>query len=133
MLRAAPGLSPRQKAAVVVRVMLADGADLEGIELVVIPTLYPSGGEKQLIRILTGREVPTRGIPADAGVICQNVGTAAAIADAIIDGKPLEEARDFAIPNAALNWIEHTAGSWRLLAWADESHLTDALDELPGS
>ena len=48
-------------------------------------------------------------------------------------GKPLEGARDFAIPNAALNWIEHTAGSWRLLAWADESHLTDALDELPGS
>ena len=55
------------------------------------------------------------------------------IAHRLATGKPLEEARDFAIPNAALNWIEHTAGSWRLLAWADESHLTDALDELPGS
>ena len=55
------------------------------------------------------------------------------IAHRLATGKPLEGARDFAIPNAALNWIEHTAGSWRLLAWADESHLTDALDELPGS
>ena len=55
------------------------------------------------------------------------------IAHRLATGKPLEGARDFAIPNAALNWIEHTAGSWRLLAWADESHLTDALDELLGS
>ncbi len=49
----------------------------------------------------------------------------------LASGKGLEAARDFAIPNAALNWIEHTAGSWHLLAWADESHLRGALDELP--
>ena len=55
------------------------------------------------------------------------------IAHRLATGKPLEAMRDFAIPNAALNWIEHTAGSWRLLAWADESHLADALDELPGT
>lgn len=48
-------------------------------------------------------------------------------------GEPLETPRSFAIPNAALNWIEHTAGAWRLLAWADERHLRDALDELPGA
>lgn len=48
-------------------------------------------------------------------------------------GQPLETARDFPIPNAALNWIEHSAGSWRLIAWADESHLHGALDELPGT
>lgn len=48
-------------------------------------------------------------------------------------GGPLERARDFAIPNAALNWIERSAGSWKLLAWADESHLAGALDELPGT
>ncbi|MDX1801384.1 MAG: electron transport complex subunit RsxC [Marinobacter sp.] len=58
-------------------------------EVVVIPTRYPSGGEKQLIQILTGREVPHGGIPADIGVICQNVGTAAAVARAIHQGEPL--------------------------------------------
>jgi electron transport complex protein RnfC len=57
--------------------------------VVTIPTLYPSGGEKQLIRILTGKEVPSHGIPAQIGIVCQNVGTAAAIADAVLDGKPL--------------------------------------------
>nr|WP_242482317.1 electron transport complex subunit RsxC [Thiocystis violacea] len=58
-------------------------------EVVAIPTLYPSGGEKQLIRILTGKEVPTNGIPAQIGIVCQNVGSAAAVADAVLDGRPL--------------------------------------------
>lgn len=53
------------------------------------------------------------------------------IAHRLATGQPLETAREFAIPNAALNWIEHTAGSWKLIAWADESHLQGALDELP--
>jgi len=52
----------------------------------VIPTLYPSGGEKQLIQILTGQEVPSAGVPADIGVMCQNIGTAVAVADAILQG-----------------------------------------------
>ncbi len=64
-------------------------ADDENIEVVRIPTLYPSGGEKQLIRILTGREVPTSGLPAQVGVICHNVATTAAIADAVLEGRPL--------------------------------------------
>jgi Na+-translocating ferredoxin:NAD+ oxidoreductase subunit C len=63
--------------------------DDEPIEVIRIPTLYPSGGEKQLIRILTGREVPSSGLPAQLGVICHNVATAAAIADAVLEGKPL--------------------------------------------
>ncbi|MBK5969732.1 MULTISPECIES: electron transport complex subunit RsxC [Thiorhodovibrio] len=61
------------------------------IKVLVIPTLYPSGGEKQLIRILTGKEVPTHGIPAQIGVVCQNVGTVAAVADAVLRGHPLVE------------------------------------------
>lgn len=61
----------------------------ENIEVVRIPTLYPSGGEKQLIRILTGREVPTSGLPAQVGVICHNVATTAAVADAVLEGSPL--------------------------------------------
>jgi electron transport complex protein RnfC len=58
-------------------------------EVVVIPTKYPSGGEKQLIQILTGMEVPSGGIPADIGVMCQNTGTAIAVSRAIHQGEPL--------------------------------------------
>ncbi|NCA70918.1 MAG: electron transport complex subunit RsxC, partial [Sphingobacteriia bacterium] len=58
-------------------------------EIRVIPTRYPSGGEKQLIRILTGREVPSHSIPAQIGIVCQNVGSAAAVADAVLAGRPL--------------------------------------------
>ena len=57
--------------------------------LKVFPTKYPSGGEKQLIQILTGREVPSGGLPADIGMLCQNVGTCVAIHDAVVLGKPL--------------------------------------------
>ncbi|MFC3606689.1 electron transport complex subunit RsxC [Stutzerimonas tarimensis] len=55
----------------------------------VFPTKYPSGGEKQLIQILTGVEVPSGKLPADVGVLCQNVGTCAAVHDAVVLGKPL--------------------------------------------
>ena len=55
----------------------------------VFPTKYPSGGEKQLIQILTGVEVPSGGLPADIGILCQNVGSAVAIHDAVLLGKPL--------------------------------------------
>lgn len=58
-------------------------------EVVVIPTKYPSGGEKQLIQILTGKEVPYGGIPLDLGIVCQNVGTAAAIYRALKKDEPL--------------------------------------------
>ncbi len=58
-------------------------------EIAVIPTRYPSGGEKQLIQILTGMEVPSGGIPADIGVMCQNVGTAIAVSAAVFRGEPL--------------------------------------------
>jgi len=61
------------------------------VEVVAIPTLYPSGGEKQLIKILTGKEVPSHGIPAQIGLVCQNVGTANAVADAVLRGRPLIE------------------------------------------
>ncbi|ENO85285.1 histidine phosphatase family protein [Thauera linaloolentis] len=51
----------------------------------------------------------------------------------LASGEPLSTPRDFPIPNAALNWVEHTNGAWRLLAWADEGHLGGALDELPNA
>jgi electron transport complex protein RnfC len=54
-----------------------------------IPTIYPSGSEKQLITLLTGKEVPINGLPADIDVLCQNVGTAYAIHKAVYDDEPL--------------------------------------------
>lgn len=61
------------------------------IKLVRVTTIYPEGGERQLIQVLTGLEVPEGQRPTDLGLLCQNVGTAAAAADAVIDGKPLIE------------------------------------------
>lgn len=71
--------------------MHAAAAGVAGITIVAVPVRYPTGGERQLIQVLTGREVPARGIPADAGVVCQNVGTAAAIRRALVSGMPLIE------------------------------------------
>jgi electron transport complex protein RnfC len=68
---------------------LRQAAEGSKTEIAVIPTIYPSGGEKQLIQILTGQEVPSGGIPADIGLMCQNIGTAVAVADAVLQGKPL--------------------------------------------
>jgi len=60
-----------------------------GFEVVSVAARYPSGGEKQLIQILLGREVPSGGLPADVGVVCQNAGTAAAVYRAVERGEPL--------------------------------------------
>lgn len=54
-----------------------------------IPVKYPSGGEKQLIQLLTNKEVPAGRRPADIGIVMQNVGTAFAIAQAVLDDQPL--------------------------------------------
>lgn len=61
----------------------------DSLQLVMVPTIYPAGGEKQLIKVLTGHEVPSQGLPADLGIICHNVGTAAAVHDIMANRKPL--------------------------------------------
>ena len=58
-------------------------------EVVAFPAKYPSGGERQLIRILTGMEVPAGKLPADIGASCHNVGTAAAVYRALVHAEPL--------------------------------------------
>ncbi|MGL4381405.1 MAG: electron transport complex subunit RsxC, partial [Vibrio sp.] len=68
---------------------LQQAAQHKPLVIRVIPTKYPSGGEKQLIKILTNLEVPQGGIPADIGLMVQNVGTLQAIARAILHGEPL--------------------------------------------
>ncbi|MGS0467758.1 electron transport complex subunit RsxC [Cobetia marina] len=59
------------------------------LEVVVVPTKYPSGGEKQLIKLLTDREVPSRGLPADVGVVVHNPGTVRAVQRAVCFGEPM--------------------------------------------
>ena len=54
---------------------------------------YPQGGEKQLIEAITGRQVPSMGLPVDVGVVVQNVSTALAVYEAVQKNKPLFEHR----------------------------------------
>lgn len=60
-----------------------------GVEVLPLKTKYPQGGEKQTIQAALGREVPNGGLPLDVGVVVMNVGTAAAVARAVLRGKPL--------------------------------------------
>ena len=57
------------------------------IEAVAVPTRYPTGGEKQLIKTLTGKEVPSQGLPIDIGIVCHNVATAASVHRAVEKGE----------------------------------------------
>ncbi|HIF9117466.1 TPA: electron transport complex subunit RsxC [Photobacterium damselae] len=65
--------------------------DDDNILIRVVPTKYPSGSSKQLVKILTGREVPSGSRSTSVGVIMQNIGTAFAIKRAIVNGEPLIE------------------------------------------
>ena len=69
----------------------AECSGCKNISVVKVTTIYPEGGERQLIQVLTGLEVPIGGRPSDLGMVCQNVATAAAVADAVTQGKPLIE------------------------------------------
>lgn len=59
------------------------------IDVVQVPSLYPMGWDKQLIRYLTGKEVPAGGRATDVGVLMHNVGTAYAVHQAIRHNRPL--------------------------------------------
>lgn len=63
----------------------------DNITVASLKTKYPQGGEKSLIYALTGREVPSGGLPMDVGCVVNNVGTAKAMAEAVLEGKPLYE------------------------------------------
>ena len=61
----------------------------DDLELVRVPTRYPAGGEKQLIKTLTGRDVPSEGLPIHIGIVIHNVATAAAVYRAVTRGEPI--------------------------------------------
>ncbi|WP_348686046.1 electron transport complex subunit RsxC [Rheinheimera aquimaris] len=69
--------------------MMAACSQREHYYVRTVPTKYPSGGEKQLIQLLTNKEVPNGRRPLDIGIVMQNVGTAFAIAQAVLDDHPL--------------------------------------------
>ena len=83
----------KPKAIAAVRAAVAGAAandpEAAKIRVVVFPTKYPSGGAKQLIQILTGREIPSGHHSADIGAICVNVGTAVAAWRAVRYGEPM--------------------------------------------
>ena len=85
-----------------------------------VPTVYPSGGEKQLIKLLTNKEVPSGGIPADIGVLVQNVGTLFAVHQAVYEGKPLIER----VITVTGNTIHNPGNVWALLG-TEIKHLLD--------
>ncbi|MCW8356229.1 electron transport complex subunit RsxC [Marinomonas pontica] len=98
------------------------------IQVAVVPTKYPSGGEKQLIQLLTGKEVPSGQYPADIGILCQNVGTCVAVHDAIKLGRPLIS-RFTTLTGDALNASQNV----EVLLGTPISHLLDYADANPNA
>ncbi|WP_417668404.1 electron transport complex subunit RsxC [Pseudoalteromonas tetraodonis] len=92
----------------------------EHILIQTVPTVYPSGGEKQLIKLLTNREVPSGGIPADIGILVHNTGTLFAIQQAVYEGKPLIER----VVTVTGNTIHNPGNVWALLG-TEIKHLLD--------
>lgn len=72
-----------------IQIMQDEAAKEEGIDIVVLEAKYPQGAEKQLIYACTNRVVPSGALPMEVKVVVSNVGTAAAISDAISTGMPL--------------------------------------------
>ncbi len=93
---------------------------LDNTEVVPIPTLYPSGGEKQLIQILTGKEVPYGQLAFDIGVLCHNVGTCAAITHAL----ETDQALISRLVTCTGDNIQHP-GNWEVLLGTPVSHLVN--------
>lgn len=86
-------------------------AAIEKIKVCVVPTKYPAGGEKQLIQILTGQEVPSGRLPIHTGIVMQNIATCFAINDAVRHDIPLIR-RVVTVTGQALNKPQNV---WALL------------------
>ncbi|MDH5179055.1 MAG: electron transport complex subunit RsxC [Gammaproteobacteria bacterium] len=83
------GIEDHNSAAIAAMQAALSKEEQKHISIIAIPTRYPTGGEKQLIKVLTNKEVPSHKLPIDIGVVCHNVGTAFAVADAVLRGIPL--------------------------------------------
>jgi len=86
------GIEDNKPEAIAAMTVAAQGSSMQGcsaVKVVEIPSMYPMGSEKQIIQVLTGKEIPATGRPADIGILVHNVGTAFAVHEAIRYGKPL--------------------------------------------
>ena len=72
-----------------IKVLKSATEQLNNVQVCVVPTIYPTGGEKQLIKVLTGQEVQTGHLPIHHGIVMQNIATCFAIAEAVIEDIPL--------------------------------------------
>ena len=79
----------KQRAIKVISAALKASANADGIKVVPVKTKYPQGGERQLIKAVLKKNVPTGGIPPMIGVVVLNVATVAAIAEAVVVSSPL--------------------------------------------
>ncbi|SCG83767.1 electron transport complex protein RnfC [Proteiniborus sp. DW1] len=85
-----------------IKAMIKAAENETNIEVVALVAKYPQGDEKRLINAVTGRVVPSGGLPMDVGIIVNNVGTAYAVANAIQTGVPLVE-RVVTVTGSAIN------------------------------
>jgi len=94
---------------------------------------FPQGGESLAAFDARVRAALARiaGLHAGGRVLVVAHGGVLDIAHRMATGKTLSQPRDFELPNAALNWIAHDGGGWRLVHWADRRHLHHSRDELP--
>ncbi len=74
-----------------IQLLTEKSKNYKGISVVALKVKYPQGGEKQLIKAVTGKEVPSGGLPIAVGTVVSNVGTAFAVYEAIQKNKPLFE------------------------------------------
>lgn len=106
------------------RAMLAQAA-AEAIEVVSVPAIYPAGGEKQLITVLTGKEVPSGLLPIHVGVAVLNVQTVRAIYHAVSAGSPLIERMVTVAGDIA------DAGNFEILIGTPVRHVLEHAGALP--
>jgi electron transport complex protein RnfC len=114
------GIEDNKPEAIAAMQQALDAAGLDNTLVISIPTIYPSGGEKQLIKILTGHEVRSRHLAFEIGLLCQNVGTCAAISDALDRGEPLTH-RIVTVTGTGIR----EPGNWIVPIGTPFSHLVD--------
>jgi Na+-translocating ferredoxin:NAD+ oxidoreductase subunit C len=74
-----------------IKLLTGKSKEYKGISVIPLKVKYPQGGEKQLIKAVTGKEVPSGGLPVAVGAVVNNVGTAFAVYEAVQKNKPLFE------------------------------------------
>ncbi len=110
-----------------IRLLSGKALDYKGIIVEALKVRYPQGGEKQLIKAVTGREVPSGGLPIAVGAVVSNVGTAFAVYEAVQKNKPLFE-RVVTVTGKGLE----KPSNFKVRIGTASSELVEAAGGLPG-